>query len=268
MFNKNKNIKIPFTKCHANGNDFILLKSNDFNENIFNERMIKKICDRHRGVGADGLFVISPSKHYDFKLDYYNSDGSWESLCANGSRCAVLFMNKLEGLNGDCVFVAGDGRHAATILADEMIAMKMHTPQYKSSLISPEGFAGYFIDTGARHFICESNNLTNDFVYEMGRKIRYSKYFSPKGVNVNFFQLNNKGGVDIKTYEKGVEAIMQSCASGSTAVVFHLSQMGTVSNNCISYSSGGSLFFSFDDNWTDSWVEGPAKILFSGIFLL
>ena len=268
MSNKNKNIKIPFTKCHANGNDFVLLKSNDLNENILNESMIKKICDRHRGVGSDGLFVISPSKRYDFKLDYYNSDGSQESLCANGSRCAVLFMNKLGVFNNDCVFMAGDGQHKATILADEMISMKMQTPQYKSSLISPEGCDGYYIDTGARHFICESNNLTNDFVYNMGKKIRHSKYFSPGGVNVNFFQLNNKGGVNIKTYEKGVEAIMQSCASGSTAVVFHLSQIGSISNNFISYSSGGSLFFSFDDNWKDSWVKGPAKILFSGILLL
>ena len=105
-------------------------------------------------------------------------------------------------------------------------------------------------------------------VYEMGKKIRYSEYFSPHGVNINFFQLNGMESVTIKTYEKGVEAIVQSCASGSTAVVFHLSQNNVILNNFISYSSGGSLYFTFDEAWKDPWVQGPAKILFSGIFSL
>ena len=261
-------MKIPFTKCHANGNDFILLMFDDLNNKILEKNMIKKLCDRHRGVGSDGLFVISKLKQCDFKLDYYNSDGSWETLCANGSRCAIKLMNKLGEINNDCVFMAGDGLHRATLSSNGEVSMKMQTPKYKSSLISPEGFNGYFVDTGARHFICESKNLTNDFVYEMGKKIRCSEYFSPHGVNINFFQLNNMQSVTIKTYEKGVEAIVQSCASGSTAVVFHLSQNNTISNNFISHSSGGSLYFSFDEAWKDPWVRGPAKILFSGIFSL
>lgn len=264
----NKNIKIPFTKCHANGNDFILILADDLKNNSLDKNIIKKLCNRHRGIGSDGLFIIAKSRQYDFKLDYYNSDGSWEALCANGSRCAVLLMNVLGKINKKCIFIAGDGQHCASISSNGTISMTMQTPQYKSKLISPAGLNGYFINTGARHFICESSNLTDDFVYEMGKKIRFSKHFHPHGINVNFFQLKNKNQVNIKTYEKGVEAIMQSCASGSTAVVFHLSKTGVISNKFTSHSTGGPLFFSFDDNWKDPWVAGPAKILFSGKFLL
>ena len=85
---------LPFTKCHANGNDFILIHSDDFPKESRTKDVIRRLCYRHTGIGADGLFVISPSEKLDFLLDYYNSDGSWETLCANGSRCAVQFMHQ------------------------------------------------------------------------------------------------------------------------------------------------------------------------------
>ena len=71
MLSKDIQMKIPFTKCHANGNDFIFLFSNELNIDILNESLIKQLCNRHTGIGADGLFVISSSDKYDFILDYY-----------------------------------------------------------------------------------------------------------------------------------------------------------------------------------------------------
>ena len=88
-------MKIPFTKCHANGNDFILILSEDFPDIDAKESLIQRLCNRNTGIGADGLFIILSSEKYDFFLDYYNSDGSWETLCANGSRCASKFMYNL-----------------------------------------------------------------------------------------------------------------------------------------------------------------------------
>ena len=85
-------MKIPFTKCHANGNDFILILSENFPDIDAKESIIQRLCNRHTGIGSDGLFIISPSKNNDFLLDYYNSDGSWETFCANGSRGVSLFM--------------------------------------------------------------------------------------------------------------------------------------------------------------------------------
>ena len=129
-------MKILFSKYHANGNDFILVLDEDFPEKFRRPDIISHLCRRRIGIGADGMFIISSSKDSDFFLDYYNSDGSWETLCANGSRCAVHFMNN-QGLTGTkMVFQAGDGEHRAEILKNGDISMSMKSPLYKSDNIT------------------------------------------------------------------------------------------------------------------------------------
>ena len=259
---------LPFTKCHANGNDFIITHLDDFPKEKRTKHIISRLCCRHTGIGADGLFVISSSDKYDFMLDYYNSDGSWETLCANGSRCAVQLMHKNGKIENKTVFLAGDGLHTAEILKNGVVSMQMKTPRYRSSLISPEGCDGYFIDSGARHFVSESENLNDDFVHSLARKIRFSHTFKPHGINVNFYRITDKQTVDVKTYEKGVEGVMLSCASGSTAVVFHLAKIKCIESPVLVRSDGGNLILNFDAAWNDVWVEGPAEILFTGNFKL
>jgi diaminopimelate epimerase len=257
---------LPFTKCHANGNDFIFILSDDFPKESRTKHIIRRLCCRHTGIGADGLFVISPSEKLDFLLDYYNSDGSWETLCANGSRCAVQFMHQCGHIENKADFLAGDGPHSAKILEGDVVSMQMNIPKYRSGILSPAGYDGYFIDSGARHFVSESENISDDFVRKNGRDIRNSHLFDPRGINVNFYKLVNKHTVDIKTYEKGVEQVMLSCASGSTAVIFHLSKNKRVESPVLVRSTGGNLTFYFDEPWGDVWVTGPAEILFTGSF--
>ena len=250
-----------------------MLKSwNIFAENInthpLSGNVIRQLCSRHFGIGGDGLFIVSSSKESDFLLDYYNADGTWETLCANGSRCAVLLMNQLNKIKKMCTFSTGSGTHAAQFFSNGTIEMTMGAAKYKTGLISPEDVDGYFIDTGAKHFVCESKNLSDEYIYDVGKKIRFSEHFLPEGINVNFFQIDSPNSIHIKTYEKGVEAIMQSCASGSSAVVFHLAQQKIISSPVTTRSPGGSLFFSFDKNGNDLKIKGPAKIVFSGFFTL
>ena len=152
-------MKIHFTKCHANGNDFILILSENFPDVDAKESLIQLLCTRHTGIGADGLFIIHPSEQIDFMLDYFNSDGSWETFCANGSRCASLFMN-ISGKTGRKMqFESGAGMHWSEINSSEMVVMGMKMPEYKSEVFEPEGCKGFFVDSGARHFVCESDNL-------------------------------------------------------------------------------------------------------------
>ena len=73
------------------GNDFILIDVDDNPEFLFSEKTIQKLCDRHNGIGADGVIVISSSEQYDFVMNYHNADGSTGSLCGNGARCAIKF---------------------------------------------------------------------------------------------------------------------------------------------------------------------------------
>ena len=257
-------MKILFTKYHANGNDFILVMDEDFPERFRQPNIINRLCCRRIGVGADGMFIISPSKNYDFFLDYYNADGSWEALCANGSRCAVHLMYNKSLVDKNMVFCAGDGEHRAKILKGNDILMSMNPPKYKSNNIAPEGVAGFFIDNGARHFVCESEIMDDGYVFEMGKKIRNSNIFHPRGINVNFYRQTHRDCIEIKTYEKGVERVMLSCASGSAAVVFHLSQINRISSPVTTQSAGGKLTHTFDEKWEEPWVGGPAEPLFVG----
>ena len=263
--NKDK-LKIPFTKGHANGNDFIFIFKKDINKKHITQKLITNICDRHTGVGADGLFIISESKKEDFLLDYYNADGSWETLCANGSRCAVLLMKENKKIKNSCSFITGAGTHSASILKNNLIKMSMQTPIYKSQLISPEGQDGYFVDSGAKHFVCHYPKINNTKALKIGKKIRHSKMFAPNGVNVNFFNMKNENEINILTYEKGVESIMRSCASGSTAVVFHLAQTMHLKKKVTTFSPGGSLQFSFNNNWSSVHIVGNAQLICFGNF--
>ena len=86
---------IPFTKAHGNGNDFVIFDAKQCPDSIRDPGFIQRVCDRHKGVGADAILILSPSTEpgVEFNLDYYNSDGSWETFCANGSRCALVFYS-------------------------------------------------------------------------------------------------------------------------------------------------------------------------------
>ena len=173
-------------------------------------------------------------------------------------------MNKI---NKQCTFKTGAGVHSASILENNEIKMSMNTPTYQSVLISPEGFDGYFIDSGAKHFVCYKNNLNKLDCHDIAKKIRFSKMFAPHGVNVNFYNINKQNQIYILTYEKGIEKIMQSCASGSTAVVFHLSQQKHISSPVTTRSPGGSLSFSFNEDWSKVYITGTASVICSGNFI-
>jgi len=261
-------MNIPFYKYHANGNDFILISSENLHKKHCDSQLISRLCSRHTGIGADGLFIIYPSEKYDFFLDYYNSDGSWETFCANGSRCAVKFMYNILNSNRALQFETGAMIHSGKINADGQLSMSMKIPIYKSGHIAPLGIGGFFVDSGARHFVCESDRLDDDYVFNTGRKIRNVPDFQPGGINVNFYRLINGKQVQIKTYEKGVERVMLSCASGSAAVVFHLAQKQLISSPVTTLSKGGNISYTFDNDWKEFYSTGPAKFCFDGEFIL
>ena len=254
---------IEFAKYHANGNNFILIFSKNFPEAFRTKQIIKKLCCKNTGISSDGLFIISKSKIYDFKLDYYNNDGTWETLCANGSRCAVAYMYSLNKIKSNTVFETGAGIYSAKVINKMLISMKMNTPQYiKSYTIN--NLKGWFVDSGAKHLVIHSKNLNHDFCYKNGQLLRYAKEFSPHGININFFNISKNNIIEITTYEKGIENIVQSCASGSTAVVFHLFKKLYIKSPVITKSPGGLLRFEFDRQWKNVWTEGPAELIYIG----
>jgi len=256
-------MQLRFTKYQATANDFVLV-DNRRKEYQFTPEQIKLICDRRLGVGADGLILIEDDPTEEFKMIYFNPDGT-QSLCGNGCRSAVDFAAHLGVIKSQCTFTAFDGAHKATILQDGQIRLQMNNVD---SIQAHE--SDFFLDTGSPHF-CRFVNDVNDYpVFEEGRKIRYDKRF-PNGTNVNFIEKKEDKTLFVRTYERGVEEETYSCGTGVTASALAASAHGFTSPVKI-HAKGGSLTIEFkktsSGGYSDIYLTGPVKMVFTGILEL
>jgi len=255
---------IPFTKAHGNGNDFVIFDAEQCPDSIRDPRFIQRVCQRHKGVGADAVLVLSPSTEPDvtFKVDYYNSDGSWETFCANGSRCALVFYSYRHDLSNKVTILTGAGRHTAEMLPNGQVQLQILSPHHVTGLLEVCGYKGRHIDSGARHFVIETEGLNEDMVLRHAPPIRHHEIFQPRGINVNFYQRLDPHTLLVITYEKGVEAVMRSCASGSVAACFEAASSSGMTSPIRIINPGGELVVAFDPEWQDVTVTGPAVLLF------
>src|SRR5947207_441956 len=116
---------IRFQKYHGTGNDFIII---DDSENTFthDSKFIRELCDRHFGIGADGLITIKNSSGYDFRMIYYNADGLEGSMCGNGGRCAIAFFHSLGMAKSSVALLAIDGPHKGKIISQNPYRISLH----------------------------------------------------------------------------------------------------------------------------------------------
>ncbi len=257
-------MKIHFYKYHGTGNDFIMIDDRS-NKNLMSTTEIKLLCDRHFGIGADGLIRIVDHTDFDFEMIYYNSDGNLSSMCGNGGRCAIAFANKLNLITETAEFLAADGPHSAEIISTSPMVVKLKMTDVKDVSTIENSF---LLNTGSPHLVKFVEDLENLDVVKEGRKIRNSDRFIKEGVNVNFVKLLN-GELHIRTYERGVEDETLSCGTGITASVIAASfaqKIGSVAV-CTVKTPGGNLkvhFKSNDRSFTDLWLEGSAELVFRG----
>ena len=257
-------MKIKITKSHGTENSFIIIYDNQNHELI--KHQISKICKQFK---TDGLLLISDHKDYDYQMDYFNNDGSWETMCANGARCAALFMFQKNKCHENIHFITGDGPHHIKISNANLIELSMKTPIFKTSDIEPCGYRGQFIDSGAKHFVTEVNNITSSQVKKVGSKIRYNKLFiTHGGVNVNFLKVMDKNNITVYTYEKGIENMVLSCGSGSVAAAFYAHSINKIESPVNITIPGGRLSLKFDKHWNNVWLCGPAHLYKEEILVL
>ncbi|MFD1553484.1 diaminopimelate epimerase [Putridiphycobacter roseus] len=253
---------IKFYKYQGAGNDFVLV---DNRKNAFKGDKIawcKQVCDRKYGIGSDGLIFIENHATYDFKMDFYNPDGS-QSFCGNGSRCAVSFAKHIGVFNGNKVsFEAIDGEHEA-IVADGII--KVHMQNVGFPTLNGEG---YFMDTGSPHFMQFVADIHQVDIHSFGRGIRFDPRFEPNGTNVNIIEEKSKNQIAIRTYERGVEAETLACGTGATACALAFAYENELNKGDIQVKAiGGDLSVSFEvvnQAYENVWLSGPAKFVFEG----
>lgn len=261
----------------------ILYGSNDRGEEW--SLAIADICDRRYGVGADGLMLLEESREWDFRMTYFNSDGSGGMMCGNGGRCIVAFAADLGITHFD--FEAADGFHTAEILnvsgGTKTVRLKMKDVEgimHFETLSGVESRSdGYFLDTGTRHYVRMVDGVEDYDVVAEGREIRYSSDLQPVGANVNFVE-PFEGGIKVRTYEKGVEDETFACGTGivASAIASYVSGVPYVSvqdgrvlyevsakkdNLAVDFRvnrTGDAVFFE------DVWLTGPASYV-AGILL-
>lgn len=259
-------MRITFSKYQGAGNDFILVRDDDKTFPDFDHNLIRELCDRKFGVGADGLMLLRPSLENDFTMMYFNSDGYEGTMCGNGGRCLVLFakdcgyINKRTGI----IFDAVDGIHVADILENGNVSLKMK--DVKSIKKMGNGFG---LDTGSIHHVEYVDNLVDMDVCREGRVIREHKMYAPAGCNVNYIHVDNDGSIRIRTYERGVENETLACGTGSVAAAIVHHANGAVLNKYHVRARGGELWVKFEyDNGTyqNIWLEGPAEFVFYGVW--
>jgi diaminopimelate epimerase len=252
---------LAFNKYQGAGNDFIIIDNRNDVFNPQNDILIKNLCDRRFGIGADGLILINKMPEYDFRMVYFNSDGFEGTMCGNGGRCAADFAIR-SGIAGKKLrFIATDGIHDA-ISEEEVIRLKMNDVNETRSVAG-----NYFINTGSPHYVIFTDGLNNLDVYNEGKKIRWSKDFQPGGTNVNFVECED-GGIYVRTFERGVEDETLSCGTGVTASAIASVLTGHFVSGPVNVrTKGGNLKVEFDikeDKIKNIWLCGPATFVFEG----
>ena len=256
-------MNLTFYKYEGTGNDFVMIdnRAKTFPKN--NIKTIAKLSDRHFGIGADGIILIENDDNFDFKMIYFNADGS-ETFCGNGGRCAVAFAKHLGIVKNKTTFLAFDGEHFAEI-NNNVVSLKMINVD---EIIVKEN--SVFAYTGTQHHVELVDDLNTFPVFEKGKEIRYS--YKEPGSNVNFVEQVNDTTFRVRTYEKGVENETLACGTGVTAVAIAMHKTNKTKSNSISLPvEGGRLEVSFSEKdgfYTNVFLKGPAQFVFKGNFII
>lgn len=256
-------MNIKFYKYQGAGNDFIMIDDRSLNFPKDNIQLVSHMCNRHFGIGSDGLILLQNDTLSDFRMVYYNLDGNESTMCGNGGRCIVAFARDLGIIDKIATFNAIDGGHIAEINHDIIKLKMIDVKEYKVS----DQYS--FFQTGSPHHVQPVNNLKNYDVYNEGKKIRYADmYNSTGGTNVNFVEPISKNEIFVRTYERGVEDETLACGTGVTAAALDFAEKNNIRMGELKVKVlGGELkvyWFKKHDYYQDVWLEGPAKNVFKG----
>uniref|UniRef100_A0A7C4XLE8 Diaminopimelate epimerase n=1 Tax=candidate division WOR-3 bacterium TaxID=2052148 RepID=A0A7C4XLE8_UNCW3 len=263
---------IFFTKMEATGNDFVLI---DNREGMFKEflrsngakEIIKKMLDRHFGIGGDGLIILEEAKGYPFSMKYFNCDGSEAVLCLNGARCAVDFAYRLGIINAKGKFLTPAGpigffhqSHAVSIEVNPPTEINLNLV----IAIGQKKHKVHFLKLGVPHTVIFVDDYDEIDILKLGSAIRNHKTFAPEGTNVNFVR-NDEKELFVRTYERGVEGETLSCGSGAVCSAYIAIKLFIVSSPVLVKTNGGELNVTVDDRL---YLEGPVNFVCDGTYYL
>ena len=270
---------MKFWKMNGAGNDFILL--NNLEEHLPVEalpQVARTLCERHLSIGADGLMVVdAPTQGGDYKMRFYNSDGSMGEMCGNGARCICRYGYE-NGLAGETQTV----ETTAGIVTGQRITERLYRIRLNDPTtvkldapveVDDVKYACAYVELGnpgIPHAVVPYHDLKNadeNELRELGRKIRWHSSF-PKGANVNFYEITGEDTVYERTFERGVEDFTYACGTGTGSLVTVLTLQGKVSGRDVKVNmTGGQLIIDVEQEGsrvTDLFLTGPTNIVAKG----
>ncbi len=288
--------KLFFAKMSGAGNDFIVFDKDQNPGLLLNSDIIKKLCNRRNGIGADGIITIADSDNHDFSMEYFNSDGSTGSLCGNGARCAIKFAESTRRLKNDrAKFISNGQTYLGEILNESHVKFYFNEPQnikvHFKVKAGGQLINANYVNTGSPHVVINIKDILKDPrdprsfyeninelpVFDLGKEIRNLPEFSPGGTNVNFYHVvDNKNY--IRTFERGVEDETLACGTGNAATAIILSEVENIKPPVHLITKGGDelvIDFKNENNVmgnhhfvvSNLTLTGPVKIVFTGEIL-
>ena len=272
-------MRLRFRKMQGAGNDFVLL--NDVAaSSALSSGIVRKLCDRHFGVGCDQLLVVAEPKadgaHIAMKI--FNADGTSAKQCGNGVRCFAKFVRErgLVDANPIRVETAG-GLVEASFLDDGQIRVNMGVPKFDPEAIpmltgpraaryalrlDGEEFTIGAVSMGNPHAVLLIDDAESAPVGVLGPKVQAHQWF-PEGVNVGFLQVLSPGHGRLRVYERGVGETL-ACGSGACAAVAVGVDQGVLGSSVRMDLNGGSLNLEWAGDGESIWMTGPAADVFEG----
>ena len=264
-------VMLRFTKMNGAGNDFILV-DNRAGDIHLDRGQIARLCDRHRGVGADGILLLEKaSNQADFRMRYFNADGGEAEMCGNGARCFARFANNIAGAQAKISFETPAGVIAAELVG-ELVTLQMTKPtDLRINIKLPvanENKTIHFINSGVPHVVIPVPRIDEVGVQREGSAIRHHDMFSPKGANVNFLEKRGPNKIAIRTYERGVEDETLACGTGIVASALIFAAIEKVNGPINVIARGGDElqvgFEKIENGFCNVTLTGPAEFVFQG----
>lgn len=263
--------KVHFMKMNGAGNDFVML-DNRAGDLQLGAPDIARLCDRHRGIGADGVLVLEPPTNgADFRMRYYNADGGEAEMCGNGARCFARYADRVAGAREKVSFETPAGVIAAA-LQGEAVTLQMSEPKDLRLNVKISALGGeiccHYVDSGVPHVVIPVADISNVNVRELGSAVRHHNEFAPRGANVNFLERKGTRKIAIRTYERGVEDETLACGTGVVASALIFAATENVSGPIgVLVRGGDELSVGCNregETFTNVTLTGPADFVFEG----
>ncbi len=256
---------ISFTKLSVSGNDFVFIDNRKFGLGEEDAAFFRRVCQRRTGVGSDGVLLIDEDPTHDFRLRYFNPDGS-ESGCGNGARAAAYQAFKIGLVGAKTRFVFNEQVFDAGIDGDE-VRLRFPAPrdlQLCPNILSHSTLeeAG-FVDTGVPHYVLYSADVSAVDVVTVGQFYRYHQFFQPAGTNVDFVQVEGRQTITVRTYERGVEDETLACGTGALAAAIFVEQQKEVVWPVRIRTKGGLSVASRQDGAL--YLSGRVEVVYEGV---